>query len=219
MCFASFQTLCRWCSLSEGFASLNPRLLNRYRSPVLRTLYHRNVVGIMSDSTLSNLNQCVASLSGASHPTPSECSRYVFGTTSDVYRISTGNIASLSGASHPTPSECSRYVFGTTSDVYRISTGNIASLSGTSHPTPSECSRNNVRQHSVESKSMRRFAMSSLSEGIASLSGASHQHHRNVVGMSSGQRQMFTEYQPAISLRSPVLRTLHHRNVVGVSSK
>ena len=35
------------------------------------------------------------SLSGASHPTPSECSRYVIGTTSDVRRISTGNIVSF----------------------------------------------------------------------------------------------------------------------------
>ena len=68
------------------------------------------------------------SLSGASHPTPSECSRCVVGTISVDCQISTGNIASLSGASHPIPSECSRYVIGTTSDVRRISTGNIVSF-------------------------------------------------------------------------------------------
>ena len=53
--FASLQTLCRLVSLSGGIASLNPRLLNRCRSPVLRTQYSQRCRTLCNRIVMQNI--------------------------------------------------------------------------------------------------------------------------------------------------------------------
>ena len=86
LCFASFRRCVGGCSLSEGITSLNPRLLNRCRSPVLRTLCSRRcrqyvvrkssgIVAVFANRGYHFVQPPAIeslSLSGASHSTPSE---------------------------------------------------------------------------------------------------------------------------------------------------